>query len=72
MESISETGILEFLLLGLTDNPEVQPLIFCLFLSIYLVTFLGNLLIILAVGSDSCLHTPCTYSSLVCPSLISV
>ncbi|KAM7140692.1 olfactory receptor 7E24-like isoform 1-T1 [Molossus nigricans] len=48
----------EFLLLGLTDDPELQPLLFGLFLSLYLVTMLGNMLIILAVSSDSHLHTP--------------
>ncbi|MBZ3879723.1 Olfactory receptor 7G2 [Sciurus carolinensis] len=48
----------EFLLLGLTEDPELQPLIFNLFLSMYLVTILGKLLIILAIYSDSHLHTP--------------
>ncbi|XP_003938964.1 olfactory receptor 7G3 [Saimiri boliviensis] len=48
----------EFLLLGLTGDPELQPIVFELFLSMYLVTVLGNLLIILAVSSDSRLHTP--------------
>ncbi|XP_004619594.2 olfactory receptor 7G2-like [Sorex araneus] len=47
-----------FLLLGLIDDPEIQPVIFCLFLTTYIVTLLGNLLIILAVVSDSHLHTP--------------
>ncbi|EHB04855.1 Olfactory receptor 7G2 [Heterocephalus glaber] len=36
----------------------MQPLIFSLFLVIYLVTILGNLLIILAISSDFHLHTP--------------
>ncbi|KAM6167031.1 olfactory receptor 7G2-like [Erethizon dorsatum] len=58
MELTNQTTVSEFLLLGLTDNPELQPLIFSLFLVIYLVTHLGNLLIILAVSSDSHLHTP--------------
>ncbi|XP_004615093.2 olfactory receptor 18-like [Sorex araneus] len=49
---------MEFLLLGLSDDPQVQPLLFCLFLSMYLVTITGNLLIILVVSSDSHLHTP--------------
>uniref|UniRef100_A0A8C4MWA3 Olfactory receptor n=1 Tax=Equus asinus asinus TaxID=83772 RepID=A0A8C4MWA3_EQUAS len=48
----------EFLLLGLTDNAELQPLIFSLFLLIYLITIVGNLLIILAFSSDSKIHTP--------------
>ncbi|XP_046299747.1 olfactory receptor 7E24-like, partial [Marmota monax] len=52
------TGVLEFLIQGLSDDPEVQPILFGLFLSMYLVTVLGNLLIILAVSSDSHLHTP--------------
>ena len=52
------TGVSEFLLLGLSDDPDLQPLLFGLFLSIYLVTILGNLLIILAVISDSHLHIP--------------
>ncbi|XP_021107755.1 olfactory receptor 7G1-like [Heterocephalus glaber] len=54
----NQTSVSEFLLLGLTDDPELQPLIFNLFLIIYLVTILGNLLIILAISSDSHLHTP--------------
>ncbi|XP_005406173.1 PREDICTED: olfactory receptor 7G2-like [Chinchilla lanigera] len=58
MEPINKTVASEFLLLGLTDDPELQPLIFSLFLSMYLVTILGNLLIILVVSSDSHLHTP--------------
>ncbi|KAF0878962.1 O7E24 protein, partial [Crocuta crocuta] len=52
------TDVLEFLLLGFSDDPELQPLTFSLFLSMYLVTMLGNLLITLAISSDSHLHTP--------------
>nr|XP_010600648.1 olfactory receptor 7G2-like [Loxodonta africana] len=58
MEPRNQTGVSEFLLLALTEDPEVQPLLFSLFLSIYLVTVLGSLLIILAVSSDPHLHTP--------------
>ena len=54
----NNTGVSEFLLMEVTEDPELKPLLFVLFLSIYLVTILGNLLIILAVICDSHLHTP--------------
>ncbi|XP_004442660.1 PREDICTED: olfactory receptor 18-like [Ceratotherium simum simum] len=58
MELQNLTGISEFLLLGLSEDPELQALLFGLFLSMYLVTVLGNLLIILAISSDSHLRIP--------------
>ncbi|XP_025224328.1 olfactory receptor 7D4 [Theropithecus gelada] len=58
MEAENLTELSEFLLLELSDDPQLQPVLFGLFLSMYLVTVLGNLLIILAVSSDSHLHTP--------------
>ncbi|XP_075410634.1 olfactory receptor 7A5-like [Tenrec ecaudatus] len=58
MESGNHTQIPEFILLGLSEEAELQPLLFGLFLSMYLVTFTGNLLIILAITTDSHLHTP--------------
>ncbi|XP_076713528.2 olfactory receptor 7A10-like [Callospermophilus lateralis] len=44
--------------IGEKEDPEQLLLLFGLFLSMYLVTLLGNLLIILATISDSHLHTP--------------
>ncbi|XP_047386326.1 olfactory receptor 7G2-like [Sciurus carolinensis] len=58
MKPRNQTTVSEFLLLELTENPAVQLLLFSLFLSMYLVTVLGNLLIILAIRSDPNLHTP--------------
>ena len=58
MEPGNNTRISEFLLLGLSEEQELRPLIFGVFLSMYLITVFGNLLIILAVSSDSHLHTP--------------
>lgn len=52
------TSASEFVLLGLSSQLERQELIFGLFLVMYLVGAAGNLLIILAIGSDSHLHTP--------------
>ncbi|MBZ3887511.1 Olfactory receptor 7D4 [Sciurus carolinensis] len=58
MEEDNHTVISQFLLLGLSEDRDLQPILFGLFLSMYLVTVLGNLLIILAVSSESHLHTP--------------
>ncbi|KAF7465454.1 hypothetical protein GHT09_004006 [Marmota monax] len=57
-ETQHRTHISEFQLISLSEDPDKQPLLFGLFLSMYLVTVLGNLLIILAVSSDPHLHTP--------------
>ncbi|XP_045353014.1 olfactory receptor 7A10-like [Leopardus geoffroyi] len=58
MEGRNQTHVTEFILLGLSDQGERQSLLFWLFLSMYLVTFTGNLVMILAIITDSCLHTP--------------
>ncbi|XP_004875477.1 olfactory receptor 7G3 [Heterocephalus glaber] len=54
--NFSETT--EFFLLGLSEDPDLQPVLFALFLSMYLVTVLGNLVITMVIISDSHLHTP--------------
>ncbi|XP_007477470.2 olfactory receptor 1D2-like [Monodelphis domestica] len=54
----NQTTVSEFLLLGLTQDPEHEKFLFGPFLAMYLVTMAGNLLIILAIVSDVCLHTP--------------
>ncbi|XP_049733126.1 olfactory receptor 7A17-like [Elephas maximus indicus] len=58
MEPGNDTQISEFLLMSFSEGSKLQPFLFGLFLSMYLITLLGNLLIILAVISDSHLHTP--------------
>ncbi|XP_039715954.1 olfactory receptor 1030-like [Pteropus medius] len=52
------TAVTEFVLLGLTDRAELQPVLFVVFLVIYLVTVIGNVSMILLIRSDSRLHTP--------------
>ncbi|XP_035300201.1 olfactory receptor 7A17-like isoform X2 [Cricetulus griseus] len=54
----NDTQISQFLLLGISEDPRLQPVLFGLFLAMYLVTVLGNLLIIMITISDSHLHTP--------------
>ncbi|XP_007956681.1 olfactory receptor 18-like [Orycteropus afer afer] len=58
MEPRNLTGVSEFILLGVSEDPELQSLLFGLFLSMDLITVSGNLLILLAVSSDPHLHTP--------------
>ncbi|XP_059271878.1 olfactory receptor 1F1-like [Mustela nigripes] len=58
MRGANQSSVSEFLLLGLSRQPQQQQLLFVLFLSMYLATVLGNLLILLAVGLDSRLHIP--------------
>ncbi|KAF7235199.1 Olfactory receptor 5V1 [Varanus komodoensis] len=47
-----------FILAGLTSHRKTQVLLFAVFLTIYLLTILGNLVIIILVLTDSHLHTP--------------
>ncbi|KAM4888625.1 olfactory receptor 7A10-like [Thomomys bottae] len=54
----NHTQISEFILLGISEDPGLQPVLFGLFLSMYLITVLGNLLLVLATVSDPRLHTP--------------
>ncbi|KAM5300598.1 olfactory receptor 1L4 [Ctenodactylus gundi] len=54
-QSSSPSG---FILLGLSSNPQLQKPLFAIFFLMYLVTVAGNVLIILAIHSDSRLHTP--------------
>ncbi|XP_006874361.1 PREDICTED: olfactory receptor 7A5-like [Chrysochloris asiatica] len=58
MEPGNETQISEFLLMGFSEEPELQPFFFDLFLCMYLITMLGNVLIILVIIADTHLHTP--------------
>ncbi|KAF6095071.1 hypothetical protein HJG60_012051 [Phyllostomus discolor] len=58
METGNQTRLSYFILQGFSQDSENQPILFFLFLSMYLITVLGNLLIILAITSDSHLHTP--------------
>lgn len=50
--------VFEFSLLGLSAGSEQQQLIFMLLLCMYLVTMVGNLLIILAIINDAHLQSP--------------
>ncbi|XP_012509767.1 PREDICTED: olfactory receptor 2D3-like [Propithecus coquereli] len=58
MDKENQTYVTEFILLGLSSDHQTQILLFVIFLIIYLLTVLGNLLIILLIHVDARLHTP--------------
>nr|XP_003407515.2 olfactory receptor 24-like [Loxodonta africana] len=58
MDRSNQSSVSEFLLLGLSEKLDQQPLLFGIFLAMYLVTVVGNMLIILAIRFDLHLHTP--------------
>lgn len=71
-----------FILLGFTDHPELQALLFVTFLGIYLTTLAWNLALIFLIRGDTHLHTPMyfflsnlsfidiCYSSAVAPKML--
>ncbi|XP_047609966.1 olfactory receptor 149-like [Phacochoerus africanus] len=47
-----------FILLGIPHTEDLETMLFVLFLSFYIFTLIGNLLILLAIVSSTRLHTP--------------
>ncbi|XP_066476205.1 olfactory receptor 5AP2-like [Tiliqua scincoides] len=76
------TTVTHFILLGLTAQAHLKPLLFGIFLFIYIVTLTGNLGMIALIKTDPSLHTPmyfflsalsfidACYSSVVTPRLL--
>ncbi|XP_047374902.1 putative olfactory receptor 8G3 [Sciurus carolinensis] len=58
METANHSAVTEFILAGLSQQPEFQLPLFVLFLGIYMLTVLGNLGMITLIGLSSQLHTP--------------
>ncbi|XP_004781726.2 olfactory receptor 5T1-like [Mustela putorius furo] len=59
MKNVTEVTM--FILMGFTDDFEMQVLLFILFLVIYLFTLIGNLGLVILVIGDSRLHNPMYY-----------
>ncbi|XP_003421458.3 olfactory receptor 5B3-like [Loxodonta africana] len=58
MSMENKTEVTQFILLGLTNAPELQFPLFIMFTLIYLINVLGNLGMIALILLDSHLHTP--------------
>ncbi|KAM8947227.1 olfactory receptor 5V1-like [Pelodytes ibericus] len=57
-QKFNRSLVSEFVLLGLSENPDLQLLLFGLFFGLYIVTLSGNLLIITLIRTDPRLHKP--------------
>uniref|UniRef100_A0A8C0G1D1 Olfactory receptor n=1 Tax=Chelonoidis abingdonii TaxID=106734 RepID=A0A8C0G1D1_CHEAB len=63
MKMKNQTTVTEFILLGLSSDPQMQILLFLIslflvFLVVYLITLLANMMIMLVIRADPHLHTP--------------
>ncbi|XP_052045586.1 olfactory receptor 143-like [Apodemus sylvaticus] len=58
MATENDSSVSEFILMGLTDQPELQLPLFALFLLNYTATMVGNLSLMSLIFLNSNLHTP--------------
>ncbi|XP_054832294.1 olfactory receptor 2D2-like [Eublepharis macularius] len=58
MEQSNQSSVAEFILLGLADGVVAEASLFVLFLIMYLVTLLGNCMMVVLIGIETRLHTP--------------
>ncbi|XP_032638422.1 olfactory receptor 5J3-like [Chelonoidis abingdonii] len=82
MAGNNDTAVTRFILIGLTDRPELQVPLFVVFSLIYFITLLGNLGMILVIQINPQLHTPmyfflsnlsfldACYSSTIAPNML--
>ncbi|XP_039081227.1 olfactory receptor 4C46-like [Hyaena hyaena] len=54
----NRSNMTEFVLLGLTENPKMQKVIFVVFLVIYIVSVVGNVLTLVTITASPLLRSP--------------
>ncbi|XP_068956598.1 olfactory receptor 5H2 [Petaurus breviceps papuanus] len=82
MTEENETLAIEFVLLGFTNHPGLQVLLFVVFLGIYIITMVGNIGLIVLIWMNSHLHIPMYFflgdlaladaciSTTICPKML--
>ncbi|XP_044536861.1 olfactory receptor 5D18-like [Gracilinanus agilis] len=80
----NQSATVMFILLGFSDFPDLQVLLFMVFLAIYVVTIVGNLGMIVIIRYNPKLHTPMyfflshlsfvdfSYSTIITPKLLEI
>ncbi|XP_049637023.1 olfactory receptor 10A3 [Suncus etruscus] len=58
MKRKNQSSVVEFILLGFSNYPELQEQLFGVFLVIYLMTLMGNAIIIVVISLEKSLHVP--------------
>ncbi|XP_014134748.3 olfactory receptor 1019-like [Falco rusticolus] len=76
MQKVNLSTVSEFVLVGLSGAPEVCFFLFVLFLITYLITMAGNIMILVAISTDTHLHNPMYFFlgslsllDLLCPTI---
>ena len=59
----NHTAVTAFILLGLTDDPQLQILLFIFLFITYILSITGNLTIIILTLVDPTLKRPCIFFS---------
>ncbi|XP_016059440.1 PREDICTED: olfactory receptor 4C46-like [Miniopterus natalensis] len=54
----NRTRVIEFVLLGLTESPKMQKIIFVVFLVVYTITVVGNVLTVVTINASPSLGSP--------------
>uniref|UniRef100_A0A9L0K621 Olfactory receptor n=1 Tax=Equus asinus TaxID=9793 RepID=A0A9L0K621_EQUAS len=55
---LNMNNVTEFVLLGLTENPKMQKIIFAVFFAIYIISMVGNVLIMVTITVSPSLRSP--------------
>uniref|UniRef100_F6Z4P4 Olfactory receptor n=1 Tax=Monodelphis domestica TaxID=13616 RepID=F6Z4P4_MONDO len=78
----NKNNVTEFILLGLTQNSQMQKVLFVIFSIMYILTMVGNILIIITITESKSLNSPmylflaflsfmdATYSTIIVPKMI--